>query len=259
MFKVCSLFAIVLVTGSANAEGACNDIRSQQSYPPLSTENGVVCFIQKAIPDPDNEAPIGEDAIFLYYVANGNAPVEAQGRGLLYDDTPGEIIDAFSLHTGRERRERIFVVHAVEVRQSLVEPNSSGKFYSVSVFDVLERTLRFDERASDWFGANYGWLSDGRQVIYRFPYQSKKDVLQAIDSPFFRLIDRDEVIPVRIKVKSYLHEGPMIRYRTEKYLIEGDRATVDKASGGWCRVTYSGGPKSQDMWLMCSALGIDDQ
>lgn len=140
-----------------------------------------------------------------------------------------------------------------------MEPNSSGKFYSVSVFDPVGNILRRDERASDWFGADYSWLSDGRSVVYKFPYQSRKDVQQAIESPFTLLMSRDGLIPVRLKGKSYLFDGPNIRNKTRKYLIEGDRATVDKVTAGWCEVSYSGGAKPLEMWLPCSALDVDAQ
>jgi hypothetical protein len=259
MIKRGFFLAIALISGSVYAESTCVDIHGRQSYPPLKIRNGTICFVQEPVLDPRTKASIGADAISLYYIPNENVPMKAEGRGLLYDDTPGEIVDAFSSRVGHDQQEKVFVIHSMEVRESLVEPNSSGKFYSVSVFDPIGQILRRDERASDWFGADYSWLSDGRRVTYKFPYQSSKDVRQAMDSPFALLMSRDEFIPVRLKDKSYLFEGPNANDKTRKYLIGGDRATVDKVTAGWCQVHYSGGAKPLEMWLMCSALNMDAQ
>ncbi|WP_429291413.1 hypothetical protein [Paraburkholderia sp. CI3] len=207
--------------------------------------------------DDKTGGPSGLDGISLYFIANGNVPVEAEGRGLPYDDTPGEIVDAFSMNVGRDHQEEIFVVHSFEVRDSLAEPNSSGKFYSVSVFYPSGNILHQDERSTDWFGVGYSWLSDGKRVIYRFPYQTKADVQQAIDSPFASLMIDGGNIPVRVKTRSYLFEESNVRSKTKKYLVAGDRAVVEKIAAGWCQVNYSGGAKSIDMWLMCSALDVE--
>jgi hypothetical protein len=259
MTKHWPFMSIVFISGSVCAESTCADIHGRQSYLPLSIKNGTICFVQEPVLDPKARAPIGADAISLYYIYNGNVPVKAEGRGLLYEDTPGEIVDAFSSSVGRDHQEKIFVIHSMEIRESLVEPNSSGKFYSVSVFDAMENALQRDERASNWFGADYSWLSDGQRVTYKFPYQSRNDVRQAIDSPFASLMSREQPIPVRLKSKSYLFEGPNVKDKTRKYLVGGDRAIVDKVTAGWCQVHYSGGAKPLEMWLMCSALDIDAQ
>jgi hypothetical protein len=259
MIKNCIFLMIVLMSGSACAKNKCVDINGEQSYPPLSIKNGTVCFIRGPTLDYKTGVSIGVDSISLYYIANGNAPVKVEGGGLLYDDTPGEIIDAFLLSVGRDRREKVFVIHSMEVRYSLAEPNSSGKFYSVLVFDPVGSTLHRDERASDWFGAGYSWLSDGRRIIYKFPYQSKKDVRQAIDSPFALLANRGDRILVKVKFKSYLFEEPNIRSKTNKYLVEGDRATVDNVTAGWCQVNGSRGTQSLKVWVMCDSLDVEAQ
>ncbi|MCC8392453.1 hypothetical protein LJ656_07620 [Paraburkholderia sp. MMS20-SJTR3] len=259
MTKNLIFLLIVLLSSSAFAKSPCADIRGKQSYPPLNITGGAVCFVQEAISDDKTGAPSGLDGISLYYISNGNVPVKANGRGLLYDETPGEIVDAFSMNVGRDHREEIFVIHSMDVRDSLVEPNSSGKFYSVSVFYPSGNTLLRDDHASDWFGADYSWLSDGKRVIYKFPYQSKKDVQQAIESPFALFMIDNGNIPVRVKSKSYLFEEPNVRSETKKYLIVGDQAAVEQITAGWCQVNYLGGTRPIKMWLMCSALDVEAQ
>jgi hypothetical protein len=259
MIKGGIFLAIILISNSICAKSVCADFRDRQSYPPLSIKGGTVCFVREPILNDKTGTPSGLDGISLYYVASEGVPVKAIGRGLLYDDTPGEVVSAFSLNVGREHQEKVFVVHYFEVRNSLVEPNSSGKFYSVSVFYSSKNNLHQDERSTDWFGGGYSWLSDGKRVIYRFPYQSKRDVERAISSPFASFMSGSSEIPVHVKFKSYLFGGPNVKGRTRKYLIAGDRAMVEGVTAGWCQVNYSAIPKPIDMWLMCNALGVDAQ
>ena len=259
MIKSIVALAAIFFCGAAYAESTCADLHGQQNYPPLKMASGVICFVQEPVIDPKTKEPIGTDAISLYYIANGGVPVKAEGRGLLYDNTPGKIVDAFSSRIGHGRNESVFVIHSMEVRNSLVEPNSSGKFYSVSVFDLIDKGLRRDERASGWFGADYSWLSNGRNIIYKFPYQSKIDVLHGIESPFAPLMNGGNKIQVIINKKSYLFDDSSVKSRSSKYLIKGDRAVVEDVSAGWCRVNYSSGKVPLDMWLMCATLDVVPQ
>jgi len=247
---------IVLLSGSVLARSACSDIHDKQSYPPLNITNGTVCFVQEPVLDPKTNASIGAASISLYYIFKQNAPIKAQGRGLLYDDTPGKIVDAFASSVDHGQQEKIFVIHEMEVRESLVEPNSSGNFYSVAVFSLAGNALRRDERASEWFGADYSWLSDGRREVYKFPFLSRKDILLALRSPLAALISNDRPISARLKEKTYLFDGPNIRDITKKYFIKGDLVTVNKATAGWCQIKYSAERKPLEMWLACDALDV---
>ncbi|WP_345812099.1 hypothetical protein AAGS40_14235 [Paraburkholderia sp. PREW-6R] len=257
MNKICIFLVLALLGGSAEAKTACDDLHREQSYPPLKLKSGTVCFVIEPVVDSKTKTLTGANSISLYYSVNGNMPVKAEGRGLLYDDTPGQIIDAFSSNVGRDQVEKIFVIHSVEVRDSLVEKNSSGDFYSIDVFALAGSAMRRDEHASSWFGEDYSFLSDGSKVVYTYPYQSKEDIQLAMASPFATLMSDGGNVPARVKYKTYLFDGPDIRSRTKKYLIEGDRATVEKMTAGWCQVQYSGGAKPLDMWLMCSALAAE--
>jgi hypothetical protein len=88
MIKNFALFAFLLACGAAYAKSTCADIQGQQKYPPLITSSGTICFIQEPVLDPKTNAKTGSDAISLYLIVGGNAPVKAEGRGLFYDDTP---------------------------------------------------------------------------------------------------------------------------------------------------------------------------
>ncbi|WP_412527541.1 hypothetical protein [Burkholderia lata] len=267
MINIFIVLISVFVSASVWAKNACVDFLGEQSYPPLSMGNGVVCFVQEPVLDPKTGMPVGADSISLYYLSRNGFPIRAEGRGLIYDDTPGEIIDAFLLNDRRSGRDKMFVIHSVSVRSSLVEPNSSGVFYSVDVFDLVGDALRRDDRASDWFGSGYGFVSNGEGVVYRFPYRTREDVRLAIGSPFATLMGGDRPIPVKLKFKSVIFDMPNIKGLTKKYLIRGDRAVVEEVGAGWCRIRYSGGARSTEMWLMCSVLdaeskereGVDDR
>ncbi|MDN7997250.1 hypothetical protein QZN00_08875 [Burkholderia multivorans] len=256
MIRALLVFALFLASGSLYAKAPCAGFHGKQSYPPLSVGGGAICFIREPISDKNTGMSIGLDGIALYYIDNAGVSTKAEGLGLLYDDTPGEIVDAFLLEAGRDGREKIFVIHAFEVRSSLAESDSSGKFYSVIVFDLSNNILRQNERFTDWFGAGYGWLSDGKNVIYRFPYQSRRDVLQAVRSPFASLMEGAGKVSAEVKYKSYLSDWPSVRGKTKRYLTKGERVEVVQVSAGWCRVDYSGSQKSNNMWLMCSALDV---
>jgi len=246
------IFAIAV--GSAYAKGICDDFYHELSYPPLNINGGTICFVLEPVLDAKTKSPIGVNAISLYYIERGGAPAKAEGRGLLYDDAPGKIIDAFSLNVGRDRTENIFVIHSIDVRESLAEPNSSGEFYSVDVFDIKGKALRRDERVSDWFGSDYSFLSNGSRLVYKYPYQSRDDVRRATESPFALLMEGDSRIAVGVKHKAYLFGEPDIRNRTKKYLVKGERSVVEKITAGWCRINYSVGAKLLEMWLTCGAL-----
>lgn len=111
---------LMLLSGSVCANGICAKLLSAQNHPPLSIKDGSICFVREAILDDETNAPTGLSGISLYYINNGSLPVRAKGRGLLYDDTPGEIVDVFSMNVGRDHKEKIFVIHSFEVRNSLV-------------------------------------------------------------------------------------------------------------------------------------------
>jgi hypothetical protein len=116
-------------------------------------------------------------------------------------------------------------------------------------FNMKENVLSHNERATNWFGHGYSWLSDGKNIVYEFPYQSSESVIQALTSPFAVLLARDELIPVIVKKKSFLHDSPNIEGKTKKYLIAGDKATVDEYRSGWCQVNYTGGKTPLQMWI----------
>jgi hypothetical protein len=259
MTKDCIFIALMFIACSVFAKNTCDNVHWEQSYPPLNVKGGAICFVREPVFDSKENLPIGADAISLYYLVDGGVPVKAEGRGLLYDDTPGQIVDAFSLNVGRDHVKKIFVIHYVEVRASIVEPNSSGKFYSINVFDLDGEVLRRDECASDWFGVGYSFLSNGSMVNYRYPYLARVDVERAMDSPLSSLMNCGGEIPVKIKYKSYLFDGPVYSNKTKKYLIKGDLAMVERITAGWCQINYFGGGRAIKMWLACGALEVGAQ
>ncbi|WP_199031583.1 hypothetical protein [Ralstonia sp. ASV6] len=238
---------------SAQAEFTCNDIRGVQSHRPLSTERGIVCFVKQPVLDKNNGNPVGIDEISLYFIQNGQKPRKAEGRGLLYDESPGEIVDAFTMHINQDNEDKIAIIQSIEIRNSLVEPNSSGKFYSVSIFDQSGSTLRRNERISEWFGEGYSWLTNGNKT-YKYPYTTRNPVQESTKSPFAPLMNQEVSIPASMKHKSHLYNGPNAQDITNKYLINGDHVTVERKTGGWCQINYNGGKRPLNMWVTCDTL-----
>jgi hypothetical protein len=254
-----SFFSLLwlLASGLASAGSPCNVIPGKRSYAPLKVDNGVVCFVEQPLLDDKGEA--FANAISIYLVPRGLKPVEAKGRGLMYDYDAGKVVDAFSLDINHDGKNELVVIHYHDVHYSQAERNSSGIVYSVYVFNQENNSLNYNNRVTEWFGSNYSWLANGENKIYEFPYLTRQSVQKALSSPFISLMYRDEEIPVIVKKKSYLYEHSMIYGKPTKYLIAGDKATVDKYTAGWCQVNYTGGKKPLQMWMMCDALEVDTE
>jgi len=252
LFSLLLLFSRVAFAGSS-----CDDILGEQNFDPLKIKEGIVCFVEQPALDEHNNQ-YGTETV-VYFIAQDRKPMKAQGEALFNEggNDAGKIVDAFELDINHDGKDEIVVIHFVEVRSSLAEQNSSNKFYDVTVFNKMGEILSRNDRASEWFGYGYSWLSDGKSEIYEFPYLTQQSVRQALASPFAELMTHDKKIPVIIKQKSYLYETPMIQEKTKKYLIAGDKATIDKYKAGWCQVTYSGGKKSLKMWMKCEVLQPD--
>ncbi|MCA8251124.1 hypothetical protein LGN12_28615, partial [Burkholderia multivorans] len=120
--------AALIICGPACAKSTCADIHGEQSFPSLKMSDGVVCFVKEPVVDPGTRTPIGVDAISLYYIANGGDAAKAEGRGLLYDNTPGEIMDAFPAKISPDRSESIFVIHSIDLPPANRASRSLVKF-----------------------------------------------------------------------------------------------------------------------------------
>jgi hypothetical protein len=70
-------------------------------------------------------------------------------------------------------------------------------------------------------------------------------------------ISIDEGKPAIVKQKNYLYDKPNLSDKTNKYLIVGDKVTVDKHEADFCRVSYLGGKKPLQMWMLCDSLEVD--
>jgi len=256
-----TLFSLLLLFSRvAFADSSCDDILGEQKYDPLKIKDGIVCFVEQPALDKHN-IQYGTETV-VYFIAHGQKPRKAEGEALFNEggNDPGKIVDAFELDVDHDGTEEIVVIQFVEVRGSLAEPNSSREFYSVYVFNNTDVGLRLNKHATDWFGSEYSWHSDGNKIVSEYPYLTQESVRQVVASPFAALIARDEVIPVIVKQKSSLYNAGSYTYtfeKTKKYLIAGDKAMVDKYKAGWCQITYSGGKKPLKMWIKCDVLQPD--
>jgi len=256
MIKLFFSLLLLLFSGFVLAGAACEDIPGKQRHVPLKIKGGIVCFIEEPLLDEKSRERYA-DAISVYFIPRGLKPVEAEGLGMSYDYDAGKIVEAFTLDVDRDGKNEVVVIHSFGIRHTQAEPNSSGEVYDVIVFSNKKNILSRNDRATEWFGRSYSWFSDGKKVIYKFPYQTRHSVQQAMASPFSIFIVRDEVIPVIVKRKNFLYKSSYGEDITKKYLIAGDKGTVDKSEKGLCRITYTGGKQPLQMWIMCDALEVD--
>ena len=252
-----ALFTLLwfLASGLALAASPCDAIPGKLSHAPLKIESGVVCFVEEPLLDEKGEEYA--DAISVYLIPHGFKPIKAKGRVFMYDQNAGEIIDAFLLDINHDGKNEIVAIHSYQVSPSQAEPNSSGFAYSVYVYNQEKVGLNLNERATEWFGHSYSWFTNNKNKIYEYPYLTQKSVQKALSSPFISLMHKNKAIPVIVKQKSYLYEAPTVYGNPKKYLIAGDKATVDEYTAGWCRITYTGGKQPLQMWIMCDALEVD--
>jgi len=257
MIKPIFASLLLLVSELALAGSPCDIIPGKQSHAPLKINDGLVCIVEQPVLDEQNRQHGIETVI--YTIMKNQELIKADGGELSNDggNSPGTIVDVFTLNIDRDKKNQVIVIQFVEVSKGLMEPNSSGKFYSIYVFNQTDKGLRLNKRATEWFGSAYSWFTNGKTRIYEFPYLTQKSVKNSLFSPFISLMYRDGVIPVVVKQKSYLYEDSMVYGKPTKYLIAGDKATVDKYTAGWCQVNYTGGKKPLQMWMMCDALEVD--
>ncbi len=71
-------------------------------------------------------------------------------------------------------------------------------------------------------------------------------------------MNQEASIPVSVKYKSYLYNNPNAQEITKKYLANEDRATVDKATGEWCRINYKSEKRPLKMWMTCDAIDAEN-
>jgi hypothetical protein len=127
-----SLLFLVL-SGFAVADSSCENIPGELRYS-LETWDGAICIVEQDALDQKNN-PGGVDTV-VYTITKGNKPIKAEGGELFNDGgrNPGIIYAVFPLDINQEGKEEIIVMQYIEVRSSIVEPNSSGTFYDVMVF-----------------------------------------------------------------------------------------------------------------------------
>ena len=96
-----------------------------------------------------------------------------------------------------------------------------------------------------------------RELIYTYPYKTKDAIEKAlVTSPFVSFLVNDTAKPATLIRKSWLYESATIATKTKKYLIAGDEVTLDSVMANLCQITYTGGKKPLQMWLLCDALKL---
>jgi len=198
------------------------------------------------------------ETVTIYSIIQGRQPIAADGGVFELKGSQDEISDIVSLDINGDGKDELVVIRESNdytKSQKTTYPRSTLRVYVVTVFDQGETGLHRNERASEWFGGDfYRWYSDAYTTAFDFPYITGVLVQGALKSPYAPLMVGDASIPVTVRCKSHLYEHPSLETKSNKYLITGDKATVDKYTAGWCRLNYSGGKKPLQMWMRCDGL-----
>jgi len=254
--KTLFLLFFLLNSSFVLANSSCDDIPGKQNHKPLEMSEGVVCFVEQ----PAGDDPKVNEGLWtvVYFISHGRKPVLIGGELKNEDGTAGRIVDAFLLDVNHDGKDEVIVIQSITAHEPSADADSdySGVFYFVSVYDKTDTGLSHNDRMTKWFGFGYSWLSNDN-ITYKFPYQTKQSIQQALKSPFVPLLVRDENMPVVVKKKSYLYDQSAGYYKSEKYLIAGDKATVSGHMGGWCVVDYSGGKEPLQKFMLCDDLKLD--
>jgi hypothetical protein len=219
--------------------------------------DGVFCF--KLEPDLNNGGNL-EVQIYFYSAQKGE-----QAKKIIDWSIPGKIA-VFTLDINKNGQDDIIVISSEEIRTytgtCMVSP-----WYSISVFRKTKSGYEYDRRASMWFGSAVDLVKGtGRddceddKLIYTYPYKTKDAIEKALaTSPLVDFIVNDTPKPATIIRKSWLYKSTTAVTKTKKYLIAGDKVMLDSVYANFCEITYTGGKKPLQMWVMCDTLEVDTE
>jgi hypothetical protein len=257
MYKIFLALLALTCSGLCIASPLCSRISGEDAHAPLTVADGVFCF--KLQPDLNNEGDL-EVQIYFY-----SAQRKRQATKIKDWSTTGKIV-VFTLDINKNGQDDIIVINSEEIRtytgSCMVSP-----LYSISVFRKTKSGYEYDRRASMWFGAGADLVKgtgrddcEDNKLIYTYPYKTKDAIEKALaTSPFVDFIVNDTPKPATIIRKSWLYESSTVAEETKKYLIAGDKVMLDSVRANLCQITYTGGKKPLQMWIMCDALEVDTE
>lgn len=242
--------SLLLLATSTSASASCDTPRPGQAHAPLMLGDNTVSFIFQPVFDEQGRALDSEGPqIVVYFREKGKSAVLA--GELPYLATTGRIEDAFVQDIDHDNQPDVIVIHSAEVRS---QTDFQGPFYSVLAFTRANGSLTLNERVSRWFGSG----GDTSQVPggQPFPYKTRASIQAASGTSLFDLSSSSHTLTGTIGSKAFLYNSPVPQDKTRKYLVKGDKVTIEDATAGWCKVTYAGNKKPLQMWTHCSAIRI---
>ena len=260
IYEPVKMKGMIVCLKNQNKRDFCNPANRHFQYrPPKEEEKVRACLDQVWSKYPLDESP---SAAVIYSITQGSQPVVAEGGVFAVKKgawAESRIREAFLLDINGDGKDEFIVIHESShdgtKSKKTTYPKPTSDSLSVIVFDQKETGLHRNKRASEWFGSDFArWYLDGNTVAFDFPYWSHESVEKALSSPYAPLLVRDAFIPATVRCKSHLYEHTALDTKSAKYLITGDKVTVDKHMAGWCRVNYSGGRKPLQMWMRCDEL-----
>jgi hypothetical protein len=256
------IFAFLTLAGNtlAIAGTPCAAIDEEDAREPLVVSNGIVCFKLQLAFDNDGKV-LPDEEIHAYFIHQDQKVIKVSDWVAL-----GKIEDAFNFDVDKDGKEDVVVIGSEEIR-TYTGTCMVGPWYFISVFKQTASGFERDRRASEWFGAGAD-LAEGNpapdketcdedKLIYAYPYKTRDVIKKTLSSsPFISFIANDTALPATVIRKSWLYESATVATKTKKYLIAGDKIMVDEVTADLCHITYIGGKKPLQMWLLCNALEL---
>lgn len=245
------LLALLALLPACAMAGPCEDLPQPSAARPIQAEGTLFCFVQtRPLDEPQGAGSSMPHAISIFASRKGH-PAEFFHE-LPYSSTASRIDDAF-LAPGSGPG-RLVVLHSSDVPSTF---EIAGRLHDVTVVDLQPAGPRVNEPARTFFDIG-GDITDAKgDVVFRYPYKTRSEVIAALGSPLFAA---SEATPVKATVssKASLYPEPDPRIATRSYLIEGDHVATQSASGGWCQIRYKGKSKEITRWMECAKLRAID-
>ena len=265
LFKIKEIIVFLTLISSRLAIGgeSCAVINGDDARASLSVSSGTLCFkLEHLLDKQGNPIPDkgyeNEYQINVYLIANARPATKV--TELPYLATTGKIEDAFLLDVNKDGKEDVIIIHSAELSNAATGACHASPWYSIIVLKQTESYLEYDERASRWFdnGSDFCKYDIFNTIVYIYPFKTRDAIKEAVaTSPVASFIVNNTPRAAIVKYKSWLYDDGVGGLKTKKYLIAGDKVTLDNVQANMCQVSYSGGKKPLQMWMKCSDLSLE--
>lgn len=151
---------------------------------------------------------------------------------------------------------RVFI--STYVYTGLYEENptyvyENGKYNFTSVYDCNGLSCRKNKRLSDFFGDGANLVELKKNIVVtKFPYESKINIENELDSNFFKMWSNDQLKFGVIIKKTDIYQSIGVNSEKIGYLIEGDKFKIKEVSSRWLNIIYTNkNGRTTSGWIAC--------